>query len=485
MIRLRWHALMIAAAIMSSPIVQAHGNLLSEEQKTRLISVLGQRLQDHYVDPLMGKTMQAALARKNSDDGYASITTDTDLASVLTADLRRASADRHLRVFASHQPAPPEAGKGEPSAQQQSLMIEQLKADNFGVGVVQKLPGDIGYIELRRFVPLRFAREVFSDAMNKLTDSKALIIDLRRNGGGDPASVSYISSYLFEKRTHLNDLEWRRGNKVDSFWTFESVPGKRLSPEAPVFVLTSRGTFSAAEEFSYNLQQLKRATIVGEVTGGGANPGEEMSLGGGFYAFIPTGRARNPISKTNWEGKGVKPEVAVPAPEAFLEAQRLALATLLSLQPNHALNAALRSRLGELTHQKARSTNWFAQQPIYLRGSMNNWDATARMNQAGATRFQTELALDKGMYEFKIASADFSTVDLGGADVGMAPGQGVATVLVEGGENVRLHAVSAGTYRFVLDVADPYRPALTFSRNPIESNPLVTGRDEVATRQAN
>jgi hypothetical protein len=454
--------------------------LLSKERKTRVISALGQRLRDHYVDPVVGKKMQAALARKNAVAGYADIKKETDMASALTVDLRQFSGDRHLTVFINAKPSPSGSKQDEPPARQELRMIEQLKADNFGIGVVQKLPGDIGYIELKRFVPLRFALEAFSDAMNGLADSRALIIDLRRNGGGDPSSVAFISSYLFESRTHLNDLHWRSGNRIDSFWTFESVPGKKLNPNTLVFVLTSRRTFSAAEEFSYNLQQLKRATIVGEVTAGGANPGEDMELDGDFSAFIPTGRARNPISKTNWEGKGVKPEIAVPAPDALLEAQRLALAKLMSLQPDPSLQTILQLRLGELKDQKARSSNWFAKEPMYLRGTMNNWGTTVTLIQTGATQFQTDLSVDKGVYELKIASADFSTIDLGGADVGLAPAQGATTVLVEGGDNVRFRAITTSTYRFVLDVADPYRPTLSFSRVPIESGSVAKGREAVA-----
>ena len=152
--------------------------------------------------------------------------------------------------------------------------------------------------------------------MNFLANADAIIFDMRQNGGGHPGLIQYICSYLFDAPTHLNSLYWRQGDRTEEFWTLDDVPGPKM-PDVPVFVLTSSYTFSGAEEFSYNLQTRERATLVGETTGGGANPGGRMPVNQRFGIFIPTGRAINPITGTNWEGIGVVPDIAVDADEAY------------------------------------------------------------------------------------------------------------------------------------------------------------------------
>jgi C-terminal processing protease CtpA/Prc len=147
---------------------------------------------------------------------------------------------------------------------------------------------------------------------------------MRDNGGGDPSMVRYVSSYLFSTRTHLNDLWNRKTGETQEFWTLDTIPGKRFGGEKPVYVLTSSRTFSGAEEFSYNLKMLKRATIVGETTGGGAHPVAGRRIDDHFIIGVPGARAINPISKTNWEGVGVEPDVKVAAATALATAQKMA-----------------------------------------------------------------------------------------------------------------------------------------------------------------
>jgi C-terminal processing protease CtpA/Prc len=163
--------------------------------------------------------------------------------------------------------------------------------------------------------------------MNFLGNVDALIVDLRDNHGGRPEMVAFLSTYLFAKPTHLNDLWTRKGDMTQQYWTLPYVPGKRLV-EQPVFVLTSSGTFSGGEEFTYDLKNLKRATIVGETTGGGAHPVSGHSVEGHFAVLVPFARAINPISKTDWEGVGVEPDVKVAASDALSTAQKLAVEKL-------------------------------------------------------------------------------------------------------------------------------------------------------------
>jgi retinol-binding protein 3 len=227
-------------------------------------------------------------------------------ASRLTQDLQSISHDRHLRVRAGGPPSSSAAGT--PGVR---------TATPFGR--TERLEGNVAYIEITTFSPQPGqVREIVRDVMDEAADARALILDVRRNGGGTPGLVALISSYLFgDEPVHLNSLYWRPTDTTQDFFTDPAVPGRRFGPDKPVYVLTSARTFSAAEEFTYNLQTRKRATIVGETTGGGAHPGGVVALPNGLSVFVPSGRAINPITKTNWEGTGITPDVKVPADGAL------------------------------------------------------------------------------------------------------------------------------------------------------------------------
>jgi C-terminal processing protease CtpA/Prc len=156
----------------------------------------------------------------------------------------------------------------------------------------------------------------------------ALIFDLRENGGGDPAMVAMALSYLVPPHTEINRFHQRGGAVDEQIWSLPYVPGGRWSTDKPVYVLTSDRTASGAEEFAYDIQQMKRGTIVGAVTWGGANPGGMLPIDQHFAIFVPTGAAVNPISKTNWEGIGVRPDVPAEPAAALEVAHRLALERL-------------------------------------------------------------------------------------------------------------------------------------------------------------
>jgi C-terminal processing protease CtpA/Prc len=207
------------------------------------------------------------------------------------------------------------------------MMLRGGARENYGFVKVERLPGNVGYIDMRQFYPAEAGKTTAIATMNFVANCDALIFDMRQNGGGEPSMIQLISSYLFDKRTHLNDLYWREGNRTEEFWTHEKVEGMRMA-NTPVYVLTSRRTFSGAEEFTNNLKMLKRAKIIGETTGGGANPGDTFPVGLGLVAFIPTGRAVNPISHSNWEGTGVEPDEKMPAAQAFDAAYSQALQTV-------------------------------------------------------------------------------------------------------------------------------------------------------------
>jgi hypothetical protein len=254
------------------------------------------------------------------------------LARAVTADLQAISDDRHLRVWHDSEQA---AALERPRKQSQRTEHEtqrwlaRLRHVNFGFARVERLVGNVGYLDLRNFFESELGGETAVAAMGYLANSNALIFDLRRNGGGSPTMVQLLTSYLVgSEPQHLNSFYARPADSYRQFWTFPHVPGKRM-PDVPVYVLISSYTFSAAEEFAYNLKHLGRATIVGEKTAGGAHPVQRYSAGEGLIIAIPYGQAINPVTNTNWQGTGVEPHIAVPQVQALRTAHLHALETVI------------------------------------------------------------------------------------------------------------------------------------------------------------
>ncbi len=300
--------------------------VINAATRAQLVDTIIARLDAGYVFPDKVADMARDLRARMARGDYNSITSAIGFADSLTAHLQSVSHDKHLRVRYVDQPVRRER----PSAEEQRRMRERMQADNFGIGKPERLEGNVAYLELRTFgVPPQEMGGALAEAMTQVADADALIIDVRANGGGSPFAVALVSSYLFGPDTvHLNSLYWRPANRTDHFWTRATVPGKRFGPDKPLYVLTSRRTFSAAEEFTYNLQARKRATIVGDTTGGGAHPGGSTRLNDHYTMFVPSGRAINPITRTNWEGTGIRPDIAVPSERAKEAAHRAALEAL-------------------------------------------------------------------------------------------------------------------------------------------------------------
>lgn len=321
---------------------------LDAAARGQVIDSLIKQLDDNYVFPEVAAHIDQALRARQQGGGYDSLTERKAFAGALTADMREVAHDKHLRVVSGDIPHPSEGGPGAPSAQQQADMVKMMEAHGYGIAKVDTLAGNVGYLDLRGFERIRLAAPAITAAMTRLADSDALIVDVRGNGGGDPDGVAFLCSYLFDQRTHLNDLYWRDGDRTQQFWTDSGVPGKHYGQHKAVYVLTGPRTFSGGEEFSYDLQQLKRATLVGETTGGGANPGRMRLLTPYFGAFIPAGRAINPITHTSWEGTGVTPDIGVPAGEALTAAHKLALEKLAAASADPQRAAQLRAWIAEV-----------------------------------------------------------------------------------------------------------------------------------------
>ena len=306
---------------------------LTPELREKIVKTLINKMNEFYILPDKATEFDAYAHKKLEAGQYDIHEEVNNFASELTADLQLIVGDRHLGVNYAPEmyeqvlkwEQNPDAH--EPDGEAEKKWIEEAHYYNNGFQRIERLTGNVGYIQLNGFHEASYAGDTAVAAMNSIAYCDALIFDLRQNGGGSPSMIQLLSSYLFNKRTHLNNFYDRHDDKTTQFWTQDYIQGKKM-PDIPVYVLTSNRTFSAAEEFTYNLKNLKRATIVGETTGGGGHPVMGMTLADGFVARICRARAVNPITNNNWEGVGVAPDVAVPQSEALAKAHILALETL-------------------------------------------------------------------------------------------------------------------------------------------------------------
>ena len=341
-------ALVLAAGAALAQMPEQPDLTIDAATRTRVIDGVLKRLNDSYVFPETAKKMEESIRERVTNKEYDQITSAKAFATKLTDDRQAVSKDKHLRVRYSHAVIPERGARREPTAEERDQQKRELTWMNHGFSKVERLPGNIGYLEFLNFLDPDLGADTVAAAMNFINNTDALIIDMRQNGGGNPAMVALVCSYLFgPEPVHLNDLYWREGNRTDEFWTRKEVAGKRYLNK-DVYVLTSKRTFSGAEEFTYNLKNLKRATIIGETTGGGAHPGGGFRIAEHFGMFVPTGRAISPITKTNWEGTGVTPDVAVPADQALLTAQIMALKKSLTASPTSDLKPRLENQIQKL-----------------------------------------------------------------------------------------------------------------------------------------
>src|ERR1700719_997711 len=279
-------------------------------------------LNDTYVFPETAKKIEVAVRAHQQKGDYDAISDGDDFAKRLTDDFQAISDDKHMRVMFSPA-ALPDFDNQKPDPKREAEERKEMERMNCGFKKAEILDGNIGYLKFDFFADPGICGPTVVAAMNFLANVNAIIFDLRENGGGDPKMVAFVSSYLFAERTHLNDLWTRKGDVTEQYWTEPYVLGKRLDGK-PAFVLTSKNTFSGGEEFANNLKVLKRATIVGETTGGGAHPVHGHRITEHFGIGVPFARAINPVTHTNWEGTGVEADVKVNAAQALEEAIRLA-----------------------------------------------------------------------------------------------------------------------------------------------------------------
>jgi len=311
--------LLLAGALAALPALASAGDLTPKaagEVVDQVVAGLGV-----YMDPAVGAKAQAALRARRGD--YVKLDTREAFAAAVSKDLYEATHDKHLKVSV----LTVDAGKQARLTDEQQALVDRRLA--YGLMGIRHLPANIGYLKLSYFEQGEAGAKLVETALGLLQDTDALIIDLRQNRGGGGASDEAFLGHLSRTPIPMAKITWRTeagGSEVMQREPRKPAGGP-LYPDKPVYVLTSSRTFSAAEAFAYDLKAAHRATLVGEVTGGGANPSNMPTpLGYGFRVFIPNGKVTHPTTGTNWEGVGVQPDVVTPANAALTEAYRLALA---------------------------------------------------------------------------------------------------------------------------------------------------------------
>jgi len=318
-----------ALCLLAAPPLHAQENMsLEPARQSEFIGIIAKTLRDCYVYPDSGARIGADLDKLRRKGNYARTLTEQEFARAVTADLETLGHDKHLKLFLD-----PDMNSvlrsGKDSEEADRAWIEQEHKRNHGFGRLDVLEGNVGYLELDIFMPPWDAAPTAVAAMAYLSACDAFIIDLRNNGGGWGEMVALLSTYFFspKEQVHLSSVYSRPEDKLSQSWTAQWVPGTRF-PDRPLYILTSKSTFSAAEEFSYNLKQLKRAVIVGETTRGGAHPVSYKPVGDRLVLQIPEMNSINPVSGGNWEGVGVAPDISATADEALAAAHLTALDSL-------------------------------------------------------------------------------------------------------------------------------------------------------------
>ena len=313
------------------------GSLAAEQLSGReIVAKAMELLRANYVFPDQAERAATAIGARLEAGEYDHLDEIT-LTERLTRDLQEITGDRHLGVRLGGGPGPhrervPEPEEPRDHEARRLAMRQRGRLDNFGIRRVERLDGNVGYLDVRRVAMPANAGPAITAAMELVAGTYALLLDLRHNHGGSPEGVVVWCSYLLDERpTHLNDIFHADTGETRQFWGLPYVPGTRYL-ERPVYVLTSGHTFSGGEDFAYTLQALGRAQVIGETTGGGAHPTRPFPISAAVHIGIPFARSINPVTGTNWQGTGVVPDVAVPEAQARDTAYAKALEHVLALE---------------------------------------------------------------------------------------------------------------------------------------------------------
>lgn len=293
---------------------------MDKQEKTDLILKAIELVRTDYLFPEIADKIANHVNKKFKAGDYDGENDPEALAKMLTQDLRTVNGDLHLAMRYD-----PEDKIGN-SSEDNTKLAELSRKKNYGFKEAKILEGNIGYLKLDKFDSPQNAGDTVAAAMNFLSNSDAMIIDIRENPGGNALMVGLVTSYFYRERIHLNSFIFRSMEEIHHTYTIPHVQGKQM-PDIDLYILTGKKTGSGAEEFCYNLKHLKRATLIGKPTGGAAHPGGFRTIGE-FKIFIAEGYPRNPNTGTNWEGTGVIPDIETDEKNALTTAHQLALDNL-------------------------------------------------------------------------------------------------------------------------------------------------------------
>lgn len=330
-------------------------------------------LRDYYQDEETGRRMHDQLLH-NIRQGRYRLSSPKEFGGLITQDVEAISKELHLEVqphanaptiASPPPPMPVPVRKAGPVAVERDKMWDMPAEDvardrlvNYGIAGVKILPGNIGLIEISGF-PV-FTKEVparYAAAFALVRDTSALVIDLTKAPGGHGVTGAHLASYLLDREPFLMNRFFRRGRSTLETWSFGRFGDLSYGEKRPVFIATSGDTASAAEAVTYDLKNLERVVTVGEKTAGAANPGRFFNIGYGYRAFIPQGRAESPITKTNWEGIGIPPDVAAPSSEAVMTAHRNALQAVVRNGSDRAAREIAEKALTKLQSKQAETSS--------------------------------------------------------------------------------------------------------------------------------
>jgi hypothetical protein len=297
--------------------------------RQQAVEALVTQLQANYVFPEKVEPIETLLRQRLRNGDYDGLSNGEQFAKTLAADMVSSSHDVHMRVDFSTDVLPPESnlpGFTRHTPEQGPFFMRWIdalgrKMAKFGVEKAEQLPSNIGVLALSYFFDPELSGEKYAEALDKLAGTGAMIIDLRASRGGHAESVRLLASYFVDKRTRLNDIYSRDTGLTEQFWTRDTLAGKRYGAQKKVAILVGPNTRSAAEDFAYTMQAMKRATVIGAPTWGGAHPTGGYRLGDHFIGVIPNRRSISPITGTNWEGVGVIPDIGAAPGEALAVAK--------------------------------------------------------------------------------------------------------------------------------------------------------------------
>jgi C-terminal processing protease CtpA/Prc len=323
----RTSILILLVRLAVSNVSTASETPLTAPERSAVLSGAARALDSLYVDRSIARSMATALQRSAAQGRWSSIVDPRAFADSITQVLRGLSHDEHVRIYVDAKDQRQVANVTPAEREKRrARVLEEIADANYGFPELRILPGNIGLLRMDNFNQPSLAAPTLEAAMSFLHSTRALIIDLRHNGGGHADQMTLFMSYFLGSPVMIGETFSRPDSTIEQTWTYAAVPGPRYDAGKPLFILTSPTTFSAAEALAVGLRTQRKAVLVGEQTRGGVNQGDFLPIGTRFMMFVPSVASTHP---NDIEGKGLRPDVIIPSDQALESAHRLALRAVL------------------------------------------------------------------------------------------------------------------------------------------------------------